>query len=241
MMKRLTIILLLSILSITGCDRSNGSTPSGGSDPGGETDPGGGGEPPSGPTKVVVNKHTLSDGNPPIDINSTGQNVSKSVWNSFDNAPASKFLNNYNYTYRYMVGGAVTYETFTKNGYELSNSTGVYYYERIGSDLYYYNKVSDGYERIDSPIDFIDRRSERIAHEVDVHMFEYEKYRYYGEEDGMEGVFIYNESTFSTMVKFQGGYLTYLRYTLNSPLSTYEIYQTFESTIEIPKSYYMVS
>lgn len=260
MIKKFTILSLLAILSLTGCTQSGGNnTPSGEGTPsgepvdpsggdvdpsGGDVDPSGGEDPvtpPSGPTKVEIAKHTLSDGNPPIDINSIGQHVNKSTWNSFKGASASKFTNNYNYTFRYFVSGQVTYETFTKNGYELSNSSGIHYYERIDNKLYYYNSVSDGYERISSSYDFISHRSEVLAHEVYVHMFEYENYTYYGEDEGMDGSFIYNTSAFSNEIKFQGGYLTYLRYTLNSPLTTYEIHLSFESTIEIPKSYYYKS
>ena len=53
----------------------------------------------TGPTKVTVPAHTLSDNNPPIDVNSTGQTVSEATWNSFKNGAASKFNGNYNFTY----------------------------------------------------------------------------------------------------------------------------------------------
>lgn len=254
MTKKLSALFALSVLSLTGCGQPSGShQPVSESEPSAEvssaaasksseeTKSSGGGSSSStstGPTKVTVAKHTLSDGNPPIDIHSVGQHVDKTTWDSFKGAPASKFNSHYNYTYRYFVGGQVTYETFTKDGYELSNNTGTYYYERIGGKRYQYNSMSDGYERVSSSYDFIARRSEAIAHEADVHMFAYEEYTYFGEDDGMDGVFIYNTSAFSTEIKFQGGYLTYLRYTLNSPLTTYEIQLAFETTIEIPKSYY---
>ena len=257
MIKRLSMVLLLSFLSLAACntskqpnsptddnvpsetssdDKSLEGSKSDSSKADNSVTP-----PPSGPTKVVVNSHTLNDGNPPININSIGQNVNKTIWNSFKGASASKFNNNYNYTYRYLAGGQVTYETFTKDGYELSNSTGTYYYERINGNLYYYSSGSDGYERISSSYNFINRRSEVLAHEVSVHMFEYENYEYFSESDGGSGEFIYSTSAFSTVVKFQGGYLTYLRYTLNSPITTYEVYLSFESTITIPKSYYYQS
>ena len=241
MIKRITVILLLSILSLAGCNQPV-AAPSEETPSGGESSGGGGGDPvtppPSGPTKVSVNKHTLSDGNPPIDINSDGQSVSKATWNSFKGAPASKFNNHYNYTYRYYVSGQTTYETFTKNGYKLSNSTGLYYYERINNKLYQYNSTKDGYERVLSSYDFINHRNEVLAHEVYVHMFDYDEYTYNGDFDGS---YTYNTSAFSTEIKFQDGYLTYLRYTLNSPLSTFEIFNSFESIIEIPKSYYYQS
>lgn len=241
MIKKLTALLLLSILTLAGCGDNTPST-LGGNEPGGGTEPGGGGDepggdpnPPSGPTKVTVPKHTLSDGTPPIDLNSVGEHVNETTWNSFKNGSASKFNNHYNYTYRYFVSGQTTYEVFTKNGYELSNSTGTYYYERISNKQYYYNRTKDGYERISSPTDFISHRSDVLAHEVKVHMFEYKNYEY----DVDTGYFTYYISgSFSTMVMFQGGYLTYLRYTLSSPLTTYEIFTSFESTIDIPASYY---
>ena len=101
-------------MSLAGCNQP-ATTPSGESSGGG-----GGGSvtpPPSGPTKVTVDKHTLGDNNPPIDITSDGQSVSKTTWNSFKGASSSKFSNHYNFTYRYLAGGQTTYETFTKNGY----------------------------------------------------------------------------------------------------------------------------
>ena len=231
------LLLIASTLFVVGC-ASNKPSNSGGGSSGGGGSGGGGGGGNTDPVKVTVAAHTLSDSNPPINVNSIGQNVSKSTWNSFKGASASKFTGHYNYTYRYYVGGQVTYESFTKNGYELSNSTGTYYYEKIDNNLYYYNRTSSGYERTASSYDFISHRSDVLAQEVYVHMFEYENYTYYGEDDGMDGVFIYNTSAFSTEVKFQGGYLTHLRYTLNSPLTTYEIQLSFETTISIPKSYY---
>ena len=111
-------------------------------------------------------------------------------------------------------------------------------YEKINNNLYQYNSTKDGYRRVSSSYDFMSRRSEVLAHEVYVHMFEYDEYTYQGD---LGGFYTYSTSAFSTMVKFQGGYLTYLRYTLNSPLSTFEIFDSFETTIEIPKSYYYQS
>lgn len=238
--RNLALFIVVALLA-SSCGATKGSTPSNQPGTGGNTDPGTGGGTGGNnePTKVTVNAHTLSDSNPPIDINSIGQNVNKSTWNSFKHASASMFTNHYNYTYRYFVGGQVTYESFTKNGYELSNNTGTYYYERINNELYTYSRVSDGLKRIPSSYDFIAHRSEVLANEVYTHMFDYENYTYYGEDDGLDGVFLYNTTAFSTEVKFQGGYLTHLRYTLNSPMSTYEIQLAFETTIDIPKSYYM--
>ena len=45
----------------------------------------------TGPTKVTVPAHTLSDSNPPITIDGVGERVSKTTWESFRNAPNSKF------------------------------------------------------------------------------------------------------------------------------------------------------
>lgn len=235
MKKSIIAFILLASISLMGCT-SNKNTSDQNQQGGGSTGGNGGQTPgPSDPVKANVDKHTLSDTNPPIDINSEGQNVTKAVWDSFKGASASKFVNHYNYTYRYYVSGNTTYESFTKDGYELSNNTGVYYYERINGKQYTYSYNDGGYQRITSSYDFISHRSEVLAHEVFVHMFDYELYEYSAD---LGGFFLYNTSAFSTMVKFQGGYLTYLRYTLNSPMATYEIYNSFETTIEIPKSYY---
>ena len=255
MKKKLTILFLLSVLSLAGCNQANtsnaiqsGSQTGGEITPGGGNTPGGGGStlgegggttPPSGdPVKVTVDKHTLSDGNPPISINSIGQKVSESTWNSFKNASSSKFNNHYNFTYEYYVGGQLTTESFTKNGYELLSGTTLQYYERIDNKLYFYQSGSEGYQRVASSYDFISRRSEVLAHEAYVHMFNYAEYTYFGEEDGMDGVFISNTQAYTSQIKFQGGYLTFLSYLLKSPLSRYQIKLSFETTIEIPKSYY---
>ena len=69
-------------------------------------------------------------------------------------------------------------------------------------------------------------------------MFNYEEYTYFGEEDGMDGVFISITEAYTSQIKFQGGYLTFMSYLLKNPLSRYEIKLSFETMIEIPKSYY---
>lgn len=80
-----------SSTSTTGTSSSTGSTHSG---------------------KTIVPAHTLKDNNPPIDVNSKGQQVSEETWNSFRYAASSKFNGNYNYTYRsWNLGGEVLKES----------------------------------------------------------------------------------------------------------------------------------
>ena len=187
----------------------------------------------SGPTKVIVPAHTLSDSNPPIDINSKGQKVDKNTWESFRNGGQSKFIGNYNYTYRAYSGGVETMEAFTKNGYFARSSAGRLYYERkSGNTFYQYLDVSDGWKRVETTLDLQDKYTYRINHEIYVHMFDYENYEYSEDEE----MYNYRTTSFGASVKFQGGYLTFLYYSVGG--SFFEIKLSFETTIDIPKSYY---
>lgn len=201
--------------------------------PGGGSDPGGGGT--STKTKVTIPSHTLSDTNPPIDINSKGQRVSESTWNSFKNGGQAKFNNNYNYTYWYYVGGQSYTQHFTKNGYEISNPTGYYYYERKSGNTFYYYPSIYNYERSEILLDLTYKYTYALAHEVELHMLEFSKYTY--DED--EGYYHYRDenNAFTSTVIFKGGYLTYLYYVIPST-AYYEIKLSFETTIEIPQSFY---
>ena len=186
----------------------------------------------SGPTKVTVPAHTLSDTNPPIDVDSDGQEVSASTWNSFRNGSQSKFNGNYNYTYRAYSGGNLTVEKYTKNGYYASSTSGTLRYERkSGTTFYQYISVSDGYLRQETTLDLQTKYTYRIWHEISVHMFDMVEYEYY-----IDGTYVSNKYGYTSQVKFQGGYLTLLRYILDG--NVFEIYVSFETTIDIPQSYY---
>lgn len=187
----------------------------------------------SGPKKVTVPAHTLRDNNPPIDVNSTGEIIDKNTWDSFRNAPASKFNGNYNYTYRAYSGGVETIEAFTKNGYYVKSSAGKLYYERkSGSTFYIYISKSDGYLRQETTLDLQDKYTYRIQQEIYVHMFDFENYEY----NEYDGCYTYRTTSFGASVRFQDGYLTYMFYSLG--MVFFEIKATFETTIDIPTSYY---
>ena len=245
-MKYKNLLLLTTVaLLVSGCGTKNhsSSNPSGSSSETSETSSsttsssssssGSSTSSSSGPTKVVVPAHTLSDTNPPIDIDSKGQKVSKDVWDSFRNGGQSKFIGNYNYTYTAYSGGVQTTEAFTKNGYFVRSSAGRLYYERkSGNTFYQYIDVSDGWRREETTLDLQDKYTYRINHEIYVHMFDYENYEYSEEEE----MYNYRTTTFGASVKFQGGYLTFLHYSVGA--SIFQIKLSFETTIDIPKSYY---
>ena len=184
--------------------------------------------------KVTVPAHTLSDSNPPIDVSAKGQQVNETTWNSFRNASDSKFVGNYNYTYSAWSGGNHTLEEFTKNGYHMKSNAGELYYERkSGSTFYTYIKQSNyTYLREEATLDIQSKYTSRITSEIYVHMFDYSNYEY----DSDEGSYYYRTTSFGCTVKFQGGYLTYLQYALGTNI--FEIKATFETTINIPESYY---
>lgn len=187
----------------------------------------------SGPTKVVVKAHTLKDNNPPIDVSAKGQTVSEETWESFRNAPDSKFNGNYNYTYQSYSGGVETIEAFTKNGYYIKSSAGKLYYERkSGSTFYNYISTKEGYLRQETTLDLPSKYIYRIQQEIYVHMFDFSNYEY----DDYDGSYAYITTGFGSTVMFQGGYLTYLYYSVG--MSFFKIEATFETTIDIPESYY---
>lgn len=185
------------------------------------------------PQKVTVPAHTLKDSNPPIDVTKKGEQITEATWESFRNAPDSKFKGNYNYTYFSYAGGYQTIEGFTKNGYMLqSNYTKQYYERKSGNTFYSYIDTSEGYLRSETTLDIESKYIYRIQHEIYVHMFDFSNYEY----DDYDGSYIYNTSSFGTYVIFRGGYLTDLSYTLGT--NVYQIKLSFETTIDIPKSYY---
>lgn len=184
--------------------------------------------------KTTVPAHTLSDSNPPINEHTPGQQVSESTWNSFKNGSSSKFINNYNFTYKAYSGGALQMQYFTKNGYYIQSSSGRLYYERkSGSTFYQYIDVSDGWLRQETTLDIQSKYTSIFVNELYVHMFDYSLYTY---DDDME-CYTYITSGFGSTIKFQGGYLSYLMY--GNGVNVFEIYASFETTIDIPKSYYI--
>ena len=185
--------------------------------------------------KVKVAAHTIKDSNPPININSQGQVVTKDVWNSFKNGNYSFFNGHYNYTYRSYAGGYETIEAFTKNGYYMRSNAGKLYYERKSGDTFYqYIEQKDGWLRDETTLDIQSKYTYRLVNEIYVHMFDFDDYEY--DSDVYDGSYIYRTTAFGSTIKFQGGYLTYLYYGLG--MSFFEIKLAFETEIEIPESYY---
>ena len=236
-MKKKFAIILLTIAGcmplISGCAVNKTTTPTQEptttTDDNPETPPGD-----TGPKKVTVAAHTLSDTNPPINIDSPGQQVSESTWNSFKNGSASKYSNNYNFTYSAYSGGNQTLEKYTKNGYFMRSVGGTLYFERkSGSTFYQYIDVSDGWLRQETTLDIQQKYTSRILDEINVHMFDFSNYEF---GTLWDGGYVYNTDGFTSVVMFQNGYLTYLNYTLGT--NVFEIKLSFETTIDIPKSYY---
>ena len=185
------------------------------------------------PKKVTIAAHTLKDNNPPININSMGQIIDEDTWNSFRYGGTSVFNGNYNYTYHAYSGGYETYEAFTKNGYYMRTFSGKSYYEREGGSKFYtYMSTKEGYLRQETTFDLQSKYTSRIVNEIYVHMFDFSEYFY----DDYDGTYRYYGSGFSAAAKFQDGYLTYLYYILG--MNFFEIDATFDTTIDIPESYY---
>ena len=240
-MKQKTILLILtSLLLVGGCSSNQSKNNNGGSSGGSGGGGGGGGSnPPSGPTKVTVAAHTLRDSNPPVTDDDDGEEVSESTWNSFLNGSNSAFINNYNYTYTAYYGGDYQMEFFTRNGYCIKsylNGTysSIYYERKSGSTFYVYTSVSDGYLRSETTLDLQSKYTGRFISEINSnHMFAYSNYTFNGY------YYQYITSAFAANVEFKKGYLTYMYYLLaGSPRYSFEINYMFETTIDIPKSYY---
>jgi len=238
LMKKNISILLLSILfSVSACSGSNISNVDNGSNNNPSSNNEGGNNNNQGqdstPKKVNVSAHTLSDSNPPINVSSKGQVMNENSWDSFRNASSSKFNGNYNYTYRAYSGGYLTTEAFTKNGYYLQSISGSLYYERkSGNTFYSYASTNEGYLRSETTLDIQSKYTYRIQNEIYVHMFDFSNYEY----DDFDGTYRYYGNGFTAAAKFQGGYLTYLYYILG--INFFEIKSSFETTIDIPASYY---
>lgn len=253
MKKSIIALILLSTISLMGCNttknnnqgQQQGGGDQGGGDQGGGQggggDQGGGGQGGGGtqdPVKVVVPAHTLSDSNPPFDINTPGEQVSESTWNSFKNGGASKFNNHFNFTYTaFHSANNYQQQFFTKNGYAYKSLQGntysrMYYERKSGNTFYQYLDVSDGWLRQETTYNLQNTYTSRFADEVRLHMFEFSNYTW------MEGfeVYQYNGGTFTSTVEFKRGYLASLVYVVGS--QTFRIDNMFDTTIDIPNSYY---
>ena len=233
MKKRLPILLITVVPLLFGCGSNSKSSSSGGGNNNGGNDPGN-----NDPVKVVVNAHTLSDSNPPITIDGDGNRVSSQVWSSYQSRNSSTLSQIYNFTYSYKIlSGGTTMGTqkFTKNGYYASSSSGGLYYEKIGSIYYEYVSVSDGRLRQRATVDVSNKYVEVLSNDINVHMFDMNYYEY--NPDMFDGSYIYYGSGFTSVVKFQGDYLTKLSYNIPGTCY-YDIEAVFDTTIEIPKSYY---
>lgn len=243
---RNALLILTSATFVCGCtpnqsssnNSNSSSNTSSGTSGTSQTDTGSSGTT-SGSTKVTVAAHTLSDSNPPIDIFTPGQHVDKNTWNSFKNGSASKFANHYNFTYTAFYS-ASNYQMrfYTKDGYAFKTLTNDVYsrqfYERKSGNTYYqYVDVDDGVLRqVSTDSTIASKYTELYLSEIYVHMFEYEEYTY--REDNED--FFYDGGTFTSVVQFQGGYLSYLFYQTSG--ITFTLNNSFNTTIEIPKSYY---
>ena len=245
--KSLFLLLAVSLLT-TGCagtakgSSSGGSTPSGGGSSGGGGEggggSGGGGGTPSGPTKITVPAHTLSDSNPPVDVSGLGNSVNSSIWSKYQNRLSSAFDNNYNYTYRvWSTSGQqeTTREQFTKNGYYVKSISGQLYYERkSGNTFYQYIKSGNEWLRQETTLDLKSKYTYRWEQECYVHMFNMSDYEY--DEDLGMYIHIDYETGWMYQVEFHGNYITRLYYSLQG--QNFEISASYSTTINIPKSYY---
>ena len=191
------------------------------------------------PGKVIVPAHTLNDNNPPITIGGKGDIVSEATWNSFKNGAQSKFSGHYNYTYTVTYRSPISRTTykFTKNGYYFESTlSGAFYYERKGSSgntFYKYSSTNSEWLREEETFDLENEYTYRIWHAIYVdHLDEYSNYEY----DESDGLYSYSTSGFAKFVKFQNGYITYLSFGTTS--ATFVLDASFDTEIEIPKSYY---
>ena len=243
MTKSIVLFLLLGALTLSGCNSNN--TPSTGNNTGGNTGSqtgggtGGTGTQDNTPKKIKVNKHILSDSNPPFDIYSPGQQVTEATWNSFKNGGASKFNNHYNFTYTaFYSANNYQQQFFTKNGYALKSLQGstyssMYYERKSGSTFYQYISVSDGWKRQETnSFNLTNTFTNRIIEEIKAHMFAFSNYKWNEYQEN----YTYDGGTFTSTVQFQSGYLSSLIYTVDSVM--FRIDKMFCTEITIPESYY---
>lgn len=189
-----------------------------------------------GPVKNIVKAHTLSDTKPSdLNLNSKGQQVTESTWNSFKYHSDSKYSGYFNYTYTSILGYTNrTIQKFTKNGYYAESNYGKTYFEKTGGKCYSYASTSDGLLRSESYYDISGNCKTTLEHEIYVHMFDFENYEY----DDYDGCYWYRTTQFGAAVKFQNGYLTYLHYAQGGT-AIYDLEAVFDTKIEIPESYYL--
>ena len=149
-----------------------------------------------------------------------------------------QFNNHFNYSYTaFHAANNYQQHFFTKNGYGYEALQGGtfsnFYYERkSGSTFYQYTNVSDGWLREETTYNLQNTYTSRFADEVRLHMFEFSNYTW---NEDFE-VYQYNGGTFTSTVQFKKGYLASLVYVLGT--QTFRIDSMFDTTIEIPKSYY---
>lgn len=189
----------------------------------------------TGPKKVIVPAHTLKDSNLPINPKAKGERVDEDTWNTFKYMSQSAFKGHYNFTYR-AYAGMLTIQAFTKNGYFMQSGNTKKYYERKSGSTFYvynYNSQEGSYLRTEETFDLEETYTYRIHHEVYVHYDNYEDYDYFDEDDG---VYWYSTTSFAKTAKFQGGYLTGIHFGMTGIF--YDIEKAFETTIDIPESYY---
>lgn len=191
------------------------------------------------PEKVTVPAHTLKDSNPPIVVGGKGDRVSEATWNSFKNGAQSKFSGHYNYTYTATYRSSMSRTTykFTKNGYYYESTlSGAFYYERKGTSgntFYKYSSINSEWRREEETYNLENEYTYLLWHAIDVdHLDEYSNYEY----DESDGLYSYSTTGFAKFVKFQNGYITYLSFGTN--LATFVLDASFDTEIEIPKSYY---
>ena len=187
-----------------------------------------------GPEKVTIAAHTLKDTDVPVDVNEKGDCVDEDTWNYFKYGAQSIFNDHYNFTYTTYSYGVYTQKQFTKNGYHIQSSSGQLYYERkSGNTFYQYIASGTEWLRQETTLDLQNEYASLIHHEIYVdHLDEYSNYEY----DESDGVYWYRTTSFAKGVKFQDGYITYLHFGQTGVF--FDIELSFETQINIPKSYY---
>jgi len=106
-------------------------------------------------------------------------------------------------------------------------------YEKNGNTTYSYTSTKEGYLRSSSSVDIQDKYEYRLVEEIKVHMFEYSLYEF----DEYFEQYRYIGNGFTSLIRFQKGYLTEITYTIDSTYY-FHLYNSFCTEIEIPESYY---
>lgn len=238
------LLIFTTVFCVASCTSTTPTTDDPGDgtniNPGGGDDTGGQTPPPSGPTKVSVPAHTLKDSNPPFNCDAKGEKVTETTWNSFKNAADSKFNNYYNYYYWSYSGGNQTIEAFTKNGYFTQSMFVQTYYERKSGSTFYKYAIDTkyNYQRSETTLNLQSKFIYRIKQEIYVHMGNFSDYEW-DDDFGYYACRALGQN-YSSIVKFQNGYLSYMYYVVDRT-NIFEIKDMFNTTIEIPESYYYKS